>query len=81
MSNKLNQSLDDILKAGRQATRRSNRPRPAAGAKASGRPTAPVGGVKKVTKPVRTAKVPAVSVDGESKVLVSSLVSQPLRTP
>jgi THO complex subunit 4 len=76
-SNKMEQSLDDILKASKGArrgrsARRSGAGRPAAAA-------APVGGVAKSTKqgnkqskPAPTA--PAASFGGETKIMVSNLV-------
>ncbi|KAF2089011.1 hypothetical protein K490DRAFT_64222 [Saccharata proteae CBS 121410] len=84
-NNKLNQSLDDILK-GRKAS--AGRRRPNARRAAGGKPAAaaPVGGVKKATKaPKAAAKTtiptgPALKTHGESKILVSGLpqdVSEP----
>jgi len=72
---KLDQSLDDILK-----TRRDNRPRGGKRArrgKKDGAPAAPVGGVKKATKPAKAAKpVPTgPSSNGDHKIIVSNLVS------
>ncbi|KAL1642452.1 RNA-binding RNA annealing protein [Diplodia intermedia] len=78
MSDKLNQSLDEILKANKRATRA----RPATRRAASGKGaavTAPVGGVKKNTKaPKAAAKAniptgPASKAHGDSKILVSNL--------
>ncbi len=78
MSGKLDQSLDEILSTQRrtvggrrQAPRRSTR-RPTT--------TAPVGGVQKTSKQPRTAvnkQIPAKAAggNGESKVVVSNLVS------
>jgi THO complex subunit 4 len=76
MSNKLDTSLDDILKTRRQSNRRggkggrqSNATRPA--------PTGPVGGVSKATKQAKQTKAtPANATAPEStgKILVSGLV-------
>ena len=78
MSGKLDQSLDEILSTQRRAAggrRRSQR-------RSSGRPTtaAPVGGVQKNSRQTRataTKQAPAKAVTGhgESKVVVSNLVS------
>lgn len=78
MSGKLDQSLDEILSTQRRAVgdrRRSQR-------RSSGRPatTAPVGGVQKNSRQTRAAatkQAPAKAVTGhgESKVVVSNLVS------
>lgn len=79
MSDKLNQSLDEILKA----NKRANRTRPGARRSTGGKgatPAAPVGGVKKNTKgPKAAAKGniptgPAPKAHGDSKILVSNLV-------
>lgn len=76
MSGKLDQSLDEILSTnkrtpagGRRSTRKTARPAA----------PAPVGGVKKNTKPARgTAAKPssgkAPKATGESKIIVSNLV-------
>ncbi|KKY18977.1 putative rna recognition motif containing protein [Diplodia seriata] len=78
MSDKLNQSLDEILKANKRATRA----RPATRRTASGKgaaATAPVGGVKKNTKAPKAATKaniptgPASKAHGDSKILVSNL--------
>ena len=75
-SNKMEQSLDDILKASKtsrrgRAGRRSGAGRPAAA-------PAPVGGVSKSTKQGKQAKAaptaPAASLGGETKIMVSNLV-------
>jgi hypothetical protein len=82
MSSKLDQSLEDISKSRRQSGRGNNRRR--SGAK----PTttkAPVGGIKKSTKPARNpprgpAKGTAIGPTSpvhESKIIVSGLVSIP----
>lgn len=77
MSGKLDQSLDEILSTNKRTPaggRRSTRKvaRPAA--------PAPVGGVKKNTKPARGAAAKSSSAKaprstGESKIIVSNLVS------
>lgn len=76
MSGKLDQSLDEILSTQRKtAGRRTNRRGPA------GRPatTAPVGGIKKTVKPARNQGKPAPAkasgLTGESKIMVSNMVS------
>jgi len=75
-SNKMEQSLDDILKASKtsrrgRAGRRSGAGRPATA-------LAPVGGVSKATKQGKPAKAaptaPAASFGGETKIMVSNLV-------
>lgn len=76
MSNKMELSLDEILKTSKKSGgrgrggRRSNAGRPAAS-------TAPVGGVAKSTKQSRPAKAtptaPAASMGGETKIMVSNL--------
>lgn len=74
MSGKLDQSLDTILAARRKNSRPIRRARRVAGTKAA----APVGGIKKTTKPVKKVDkvtVPAASIKGESKILVSNLPS------
>jgi len=74
-SNKMEQSLDDILKASKtsrrgRAGRRSGAGRPAAA-------PAPVGGVSKSTKQGKQTKAaptaPAASLGGETKIMVSNL--------
>jgi THO complex subunit 4 len=80
MSDKLNQSLDDILSQ-RRTNPRSARPRRVA--KGGAKPAAPVGGIKKNTRqPKTTTKASnaaaagiAPKVNGESKIIVSNLVS------
>lgn len=74
-SGKLNQSLDEILKDNKSG-RRSNRPHRAV------KPTkaaAPVGGIKKSTKPARNAAKQAptknVKPTTVSEILVENLVS------
>lgn len=75
-SGKLNQSLDEILKDNKSGRRTSGRPRRAV------KPTkaaAPVGGIKKSTKPARNAakQAPAKTVKptSVSEILVENLVS------
>lgn len=73
MSSKLNKSLDEILST-QQRRRRATR-------RAASRPTiAPVGGIQKSTKPARNAAKPApaknAGATGESKIMVSNLVSR-----
>jgi THO complex subunit 4 len=79
MSNKLEMSLDEITKLGRSNRRGAGRRRPSGTKKANGTVvTAPVGGVKKNTKPAKPVKsvVPTItSGSKESKVIVSGLVS------
>ncbi|EKG19388.1 hypothetical protein MPH_03251 [Macrophomina phaseolina MS6] len=78
MSDKLNQSLDEILKANKRATRARPGARRSAGGKGA-TAAAPVGGVKKNTKaPKAAAKTnvptgPAAKAHGDSKILVSNL--------
>ncbi|CAI9633654.1 hypothetical protein GT037_005028 [Alternaria burnsii] len=76
-SNKMEQSLDDILKASK-TSRRGRSGRKSTG---TGRPattTAPVGGVSKSTKqqgrqPKAAPTAPAASLGGETKIMVSNL--------
>jgi THO complex subunit 4 len=75
MSTKLDQSLDSILAARRKNARPQRRARKVAGARVA---TAPVGGVKKATKPAKKAEKPSVPTGpakGESKIMISNLVS------
>ena len=81
-ANKMEQSLDDILKASKtsrrgRSSRRSGVGRPAAA-------PAPVGGVAKSTKPAKQAKpapaTPAAVLGGETKIMVSNLVCSALPT-
>lgn len=79
MSGKLDQSLDEITTSQRRASagRRRSQRRPAARAAAA---TAPAGGIKKTTKPARNAgtkatQAQAAPAKGDSKVIVSNLVS------
>jgi THO complex subunit 4 len=74
-SNKMEQSLDDILKASKTSRRgRSNR-RSGAGRPATA--AAPVGGVAKSTKQAKPTKAapaaPAAVLGGETKIMVSNL--------
>lgn len=79
MSGKLDQSLDEITTSqrragGRQRRRTSTRAAPV--------PTAPAGGIKKTTKGARNAPTKATPAQGatskgDSKVIVSNLVSSP----
>ncbi|KAL1634889.1 RNA-binding RNA annealing protein [Neofusicoccum ribis] len=78
MSDKLNQSLDEILKA----NKRANRTRPGARRAAPGKgaaTAAPIGGIKKNTKAPKAAAKPniptgpASKAHGDSKILVSNL--------
>jgi THO complex subunit 4 len=78
MSGKLDQSLDEIATTQRRAAGNRRNPRRSA-ARAAPAPAAPVGGVKKNTKPARNAgakagPVKAAVARGESKVIVSNLV-------
>jgi THO complex subunit 4 len=76
-SNKMEQSLDDILKASK-TSRRGRSGRKSTG---TGRPAttaAPVGGVSKSTKqqgrqPKAAPTAPAASLGGETKIMVSNL--------
>ena len=78
MSNKMELSLDEILKTSKaprgrgRGGRRSNPGRAATSA-------APVGGVAKSTRQNKPAKsaptAPAASANGETKIMVSNLVS------
>jgi THO complex subunit 4 len=83
MSAKLDKSLDEILSSRRQNARRGSRRRDQKSSKAHGATTtAPVGGVKKATKHAKPAtKVMPTgpsTASGESKIIVSGLVSYPL---
>ena len=81
MSNKLNQSLDEIVKTQRGNNRRTTRARHVTRTKA----ITPAAGVGKKTKEVQTTKVsknatknganPIIPSKGESKVVVTGLVS------
>lgn len=76
--NKLNTSLDDILKTERAGRRGRGGRRSNAGRRSTG--AAPVGGVSKPTKqtkqPVKTtAAVPTGPAGGDHKIMISNLVS------
>jgi len=75
MSAKLDQSLDTIV----AAHRKNARPRRVRGKTAGAKPaSAPVGGVKKPTKPVKKIEKgssPAIAAKGESKIIISNLPS------
>ncbi len=80
MSGKLDQSLDEILtnqRRNQQGRRRSQR-RTAGTTRPT--PAAPAGGIQKNTKPARGATKPApakgAGMSGESKIMVSNLVSR-----
>ena len=76
MSGKLDQSLDEIATAQRRSAgrRRSTRRTTSGPAPVS----APVGGIKKSSRPMRAAAKPmlakAAPVSGDSKIIVSNLV-------
>ena len=77
MSGRLDQSLDSIIdsqkKAKRDGQRRGRKPGKTARA-------APVGGVKKAVKPVKSAVKPSGAVPvpmQPSKIVISGLVSRP----
>jgi THO complex subunit 4 len=76
MSGKLDQSLDTIVAARRKNSRPLRRSRRVGvGAKPT---VAPIGGVKKSTKPAKKndkVTVPAGNIKPESKIMVSNLVS------
>ncbi|CAO2650458.1 Nn.00g017500.m01.CDS01 [Neocucurbitaria sp. VM-36] len=76
MSNKMEQSLDEILKANKSTTRRGRGGRRSNAGRAAAT-AAPVGGVSKSTKPARHAKAtptaPAAASSGETKIMVSNL--------
>jgi THO complex subunit 4 len=76
MSGKLDQSLDTIVAARRKNSRPLRRSRRVG---VGSKPTvAPVGGVKKPTKPAKKndkVTVPAGNIKPESKIMVSNLVS------
>lgn len=78
MSNKLEMSLDEITKLGRQNRRGSIRRRGSNTKKPNGTAiTAPVGGIKKATRPAKPVKAAIPSGPAgakESKVIVSGLV-------
>jgi THO complex subunit 4 len=76
MSGKLDQSLDTIMTERRKSAR-TRRPRRNPASKTAA--PAPVGGIKKTTKPAKNAEKIATPVathgSGESKIIVSNLVS------
>jgi THO complex subunit 4 len=75
MSGKLDQSLDSILAARKKTNRPRRNLRKPAGAKPV---AAPVGGVKKPTRPAKKSERPsgpANTARGEGKVMISNLVS------
>jgi len=78
MSNKLEMSLDEITKLGRQNRRGAGRRRGSNTKKPNGTvATAPVGGVQKATRAPKPAKAVIPNVTSglkESKVIVSGLV-------
>ena len=78
MSDKLNQSLDEILSTQRRnATKRRSTRRTAVGNRPA--PTAPAGGIQKKPQTARNANKPIPAkgsgLTGESKIMVSNLVS------
>jgi THO complex subunit 4 len=80
-SNKMEQSLDDILKASKTSRRGRSARKSGAGAGRPAAAAAPVGGVSKSTKPQgRQPKgaptAPAAAFAGETKIMVSNLVCQ-----
>jgi len=78
MSGRLDQSLDSIIDSQKKAKREVLRRRKVVG-KATGK-TAPVGGVKKATKPIKSAIKPAAGSAAQpksSKIVVSGLVCHP----
>ena len=82
MSGKLDQSLDEILSTQRRG--KSNARGRGGRRSAGGKPAnaAPAGGIQKNTKPARNAAKPApaksAGLTGESKIVVSNLVSRVL---
>ncbi|KAK8193037.1 hypothetical protein IWZ00DRAFT_505564 [Phyllosticta capitalensis] len=76
MADKLNQSLDDILKANRRKNVRAKGARRSVGGKPAAA-AAPVGGVKKKTKVSKPSAQPIptgpAKASGDSKILVSNL--------
>ena len=80
---KLDQSLDEIMKDTKPTRAgRGRGPRRAAAVKAAAATAAPAGGVGKKTKaprgPKAAAPAAAIPTTGESKIIVSGLVSSPL---
>lgn len=80
MTDKLNQSLDEILKDRRQSARRPRGRRAVNGGKPSTAAPAPVGGVRKTTRATKvvgkTITPTGPSGSGDSKIIVSNLVSR-----
>jgi len=77
-SNKMEQSLDDILKASKTSRRGRSARKSGAGAGRPAAAAAPVGGVSKSAKPQgRQPKgaptAPAAAFAGETKIMVSNL--------
>ena len=72
MSGRLDQSLDSIIDSQKKSKKDQQRRR-----KAPVKVKAPVGGVRKATKPVRPAVKPAAAAaqSSSSKIVVSGLVS------
>jgi len=77
MNDKLNSSLDDILKTSRNTRRGGRDGRRAGGGR---RAEAPVGGVSKAVKQAKPANkkaapvAPVASTGGETKLMISNLV-------
>ena len=74
MSGRLDQSLDSIIDSQKKVKREQRRRKVG---KPQGAATAPVGGVKKTTKPVKSAIKPAAGAASKanaSKIVVSGLV-------
>ncbi len=79
MSGRLDQSLDSIIDSQKKAKRDTRRRKVA---KPTG-PTAPVGGVKKTNRPVKSAIKPATGASFQarsSKIVVSGLVCRESRS-
>jgi THO complex subunit 4 len=79
MSGRLDQSLDSIIDSQKKAKRDARRRSSKAGKPARAAVVAPVGGVKKTTKPVKVgikgATTGPSAAPRESKIVVSGLVS------
>jgi len=79
---KLDQSLDEIMKDTKPARAgRGRQPRRAAAVKSAAATAAPAGGIAKKTRAPRGPKTvapvaAAIPVNGESKIIVSGLVSR-----
>jgi len=84
MSGRLDQSLDTIIDSQKKAKRDQQRRRKSTNNKGAAATAAPVGGVKKSTKPARPAiKAPAAgpaSRSRDSKIVVSGLVGLQIST-